>query len=188
MNKLFLLLLFPLLANHFSFIPTNDLAEDEIIWSDSRRLSWDDFKGVPAGKQLTGAVTYSTIKATPKVAGYWNNRVEVEVKAVFRCDRSWAREKAKTSEYLLNHEQRHFDIAELYARKIRKALQDYRITPRNYPQIKAEVIEKLFEEYVEFDKSYDQLTVHGLKSGVQQEWDEQIDGELGLSDPSYSDN
>lgn len=173
-------MLLPFLANHFSLNSTNHSYAEEITWSADRRLNWDDFKGVPSGKKVTGAVTYSTIKAVPTVSGFWNNRVDVEVKAVFRCDRSWAKDRAKESEYLLNHEQRHFDIAEIYARKIREALEKYEITPNNYPRIKAQVIEKLFREYVDFDEQYDHLTVHGLKKTVQEEWDLDIDQTLGL--------
>ncbi|PHN06290.1 DUF922 domain-containing protein [Flavilitoribacter nigricans] len=188
MNHLFLLLLFPFLATHFGFAPNAASFEEEIVWSGDRRLSWEDFKGIPSGRQITGAVTYSTIKATPSVAGYFNNRIEVDVKAIFRCDRSWAKDKAKESDYLLNHEQRHFDIAEVYARKIRTALQDHHITPRNYPRIKAQVIEPLFREYVNFDKSYDKTTVHGLSSDLQEEWDHKIDEALGLIESEYADN
>ncbi len=180
MYKFALLLLLPFFATTFHPDRTILPPEEEITWSGDRRLSWDDFKGIPSGGGFTGATTYSTIKATPKVEGYFNSRVAVEVKAVFRCDKSWAKEKAKESAYLLNHEQRHFDIAEMYARKIKQALAPYRITPRNYDQIKAEVIEQLFQEYVDYDKAYDHETVHGLKAGVQREWDERIDEALGL--------
>lgn len=181
MYHLALLLLFPFFATQFHVAHPTKPPGEEITWSSDRRLSWEDFKGLPSGKRLTGATTYATIKAIPKVEGYFNNRVEVEIKAIFRCDKSWAKEKAKESAYLLNHEQRHFDIAELYARKIRQALEPYRITPRNYDQIKKEVIQQFFKEYVEFDKAYDHQTVHGLSSDAQQEWDARIDRELGLT-------
>jgi hypothetical protein len=41
------------------------------------------------------------------VAAYLTGRVQVQVRALFECRKSWALEKAKKSDYLLNHEQRH---------------------------------------------------------------------------------
>lgn len=149
----------------------------EIVWSADRPLHWDDFRATPRGRALTGAVTHSTIKVTPK-ANQWTGRVAVSVQATFACNKSWVREKARSSEYLLNHEQRHFDIAELYARKLRKALQAERITAGNYKKIKKTIIEPLFQEYVEFDKEYDHTTVHGLNKDQQREWDQRIGAQL----------
>lgn len=187
MNQLFLLLFFPLLANTVLMPDTPVFPAEEIVWSSQRRLSWDDFKATPENRGFTGAITYATIKATPKVTGFFNNQIEVEVEAIFRCDKSWAKDKARESEYLLNHEQRHFDIAEMYARKIRRALEQHNITPRNYPQVKKEVIEPLFKEYVQHDESYDHSTAHGLRSAVQEEWDDQLDTELGLMEEVLTD-
>jgi hypothetical protein len=164
-----------LLTKRTTTIASN--GEPEIIWSADRRLNWDDFKAAPSGRAMTGAVTHSTIKVTPK-ANQWSGRVEVEVKAIFACNKSWARKKAKESDYLLNHEQRHFDIAELYARKIRQALSSQRVTVKNYKQIKAAVIQPLFKDYVAFDEEYDHLTVHGLNKDRQEEWNMMIDEEL----------
>ncbi len=150
---------------------------DEITWKDTQPLTWENFRGVPTSSSEIGAATHVNIRVTPKVIR--GGRVGVRVKAVFSCDQSWARKKAVGNDYLLNHEQRHFDIAELYARKVRQALDGYRITTSNYHKIKEKVILPIFDEYLEYDEWYDQLTVHGLDKEQQQDWNERIDQQLG---------
>ena len=175
-------LLFVWMAQMPNFLSINSTTsfsngDPEIIWSTARRLNWDDFKAQPNGQTLTGAVTHSTIKVMPE-ANKWTGRVTVVVQAVFACNKSWAREKAKESDYLLNHEQRHFDIAELYARKIRQALAEERITIKNYKEVRATIIQPLFREYVKFDEEYDHQTVHGLNKETQSVWNNRIDDQL----------
>lgn len=178
MNWIFSVLLLPFLSTFFFPATSSTKTADEIVWNSARKLSWDDFRCAPLGGRLTGAATYASIKAVPRVVNSWNNKLDVEVKAIFRCDKSWAKEQAKTSDYLLNHEQRHFDIAEIFARKIRQELDEYRITAKNYQGIKKAVIEKWFQEYDAYDRSYDKFTVHGLNSERQEQWNQDIDEQL----------
>lgn len=160
-------------ANHF---PPADA--DVLPWSPDRKLTWADFRGAPRARGFTGAATHARIKATPSVNSL-SGRVQVQVRALFECRQSWAIEKAKKSDYLLNHEQRHFDIAEIYARKLRRTLQQRRITAGNWARVRREVIAPLFREYVRYDEAYDQETIHGIDRHAQAVWDRQIDRQLG---------
>jgi hypothetical protein len=53
-----------------------------------------------------------------------------------------------------------------------------RITARNWSEVKREVVEPLFREYVRYDESYDHETIHGADRKAQAEWDRQIDQQL----------
>ncbi len=109
-------ILFILLAlSSLSFIlPDNDV----ILWKKDRPLTWDDFKGKPAKRFAVASTNYDILK---KVLSINKDSSRVEVKAVFFCNKSWKKERW-IDQTVLNHEQKHFDIVELYARKLRKLL------------------------------------------------------------------
>lgn len=164
------------LSEKAPFFPTADV--DILPWSPDRKLTWNDFRGAPRPGGLTGAATHARIRATPR-AHPLSGRVRVEVQALFECRKSWVREQAKGNGDLLNHEQRHFDIAEVYARRLRRELVRRRITAANYAEVKREVIDRLFHAYVQCDEAYDRETVHGINRDAQADWDRRIDRQLG---------
>ncbi|WP_264524259.1 hypothetical protein [Flavobacterium sp. N502536] len=101
--------------------------KDEILWSKNRKLTWEDFKGIPdRTDSLTVAGTTSTIKfeySTTK-----NMITNYKLQSIFIKSKSWT---ITNSIQLLAHEQLHFDITELYARKIRKSFDSLRMR-KNY--------------------------------------------------------
>lgn len=103
----------------FSLTTKNSFEDEEkILWSSSKKLIWEDFKGeVDTTKALIGAITCSEIKV---IDSRLINKIPVlKVGCYFIKNRSW---KIVTDDYSLNHEQLHFDISEVFARKIRKSL------------------------------------------------------------------
>ena len=97
-----------------------------ICWQEGRRLQWSDFcaKTVPKSSfynsDKMGAI--SSVGVSIEVITE-NGRRTYRVDCVFVSDSSWVNNKAiKTNEgrtKVLIHEQLHFDIAELKARKLR---------------------------------------------------------------------
>src|SRR5882757_2223347 len=89
---------------------------DSLDWDISRKLKWEDFKGVHDDIPICGARTFTTLKykLIKSDTGY-----RVDVRCVFLKKISWKVDESVTS-YALQHEQDHFDISELYARKLRK--------------------------------------------------------------------
>jgi len=89
---------------------------DEIAWSESSKLTWDDFKGIPdTSKVYVWAETTYKIQITDLILE--KEVPKYKVRCYFIKSASWTITDDKLS---LMHEQLHFDIAELYARKIRK--------------------------------------------------------------------
>ena len=113
--------------------------EPLINWSHDRKLTWEDFKGKPtASKSNMLAVTCSNINFTYKHSkGLITN---YEIKSVFIKDKSWT---ITSNLKALAHEQLHFDINELYARKIRKSF-DSLANKNNY----------LMENYIKVYNTY----------------------------------
>ena len=96
--------------------------EEKIVWDASRPLTWEDFRGVPNRADNFVASTNSgmsfsfSFKERNGVA-----TISYTVVSNFYPDLSWYRPE-RVSTYILEHEQTHFDISELHARKLRKAL------------------------------------------------------------------
>jgi|ADGO01.1.fsa_nt_gi hypothetical protein len=92
--------------------PTNNSLID---WSASRKLTWDDFKGPVDPESKNAALTTSSINIE---FGYDGTGLEYSIKCTFNKERSWVR--IRNAE-VLAHEQGHFDLAEIHARKLNKA-------------------------------------------------------------------
>jgi hypothetical protein len=84
------------------------------------------------------------------------------------------------SDEILKHEQIHFDIAELYARKMRKAIKG--ILEKNYDcnlQMIADIYYQLDEEHWETQILYDkEIRIKGEEDKNQRKWDKKVDSLL----------
>ena len=96
---------------------------NERAWSESYKLSWSDFVGSPNQNSDAAATTASGI-----TFGYnaqeTNGQIvsfKASVTAHFYPDKSWVKPELAT-DHILGHEQLHFDITELHARKLRQLI------------------------------------------------------------------
>jgi two-component sensor histidine kinase len=100
-------------------------AVTEFQWKDHKRLSWADFKGpVNALSDESAAATHCGIGFRVNNAGV-SGKPEVVVYNAFYINKSWVRPDAKIAE-ILDHEQGHFDLCEIYTRRLRALLAEFR--------------------------------------------------------------
>jgi predicted secreted Zn-dependent protease len=146
--------------------------EDYIEWNPYYQLQWNDFQGKPGDDAIGDAGTAVQIKASPYLV---KNKVNYDVRALFNKRKSWKRE---TSDGLLTHERIHFDIAELYARLIRKKISE--LKAKNVQDIKVynAAIHMLLQESNDADTRYDLETLHGAIQKKQLLWEQKIKTEL----------
>jgi len=162
-----------LLLSLMAFDQTSPTASENIIpWSTSRKLVWDDFKASPDGTSSNAALTNAKI-----VFNYGHNGkiLKFSVRCGFDKTKSWARIK---NDYILEHEQKHFDIAELYARKLYKALTEYQFKEKTVDKDLNAIYQKVMQEHFTTQGEYDSQTDHSLKQEEQKKWDEKIEQEL----------
>lgn len=143
---------------------------DSLNWNAAKKLHWDDFKGEPEEGTLVGARTFTTLKY--KLYDY-DTSCYVVVKCVFLARLSW-RKDDDTTAYALQHEQGHFDISEIYARKLRKAFNQYQYSQRTVNADVVAIFNRLCEEKTKFNDRYDKETSHSLDRAKQQEWNTKI--------------
>jgi len=104
----------------FSSTPSSD----KIEWSASNKLNWSDFQGVPAKgagfvASTSSGISFSySFRFIEDVLNY-----DYTVKCNFYPKESWYKVEA-ASDYILKHEQTHFDISELHARILRKNISE----------------------------------------------------------------
>lgn len=92
---------------------------ESITWNENRKLEWKDFKGVPKPRGPEAAVTASRTAILMKESG--KGEIILTITTEFNSNLSWVRTGYELP-YLLNHEQLHFDMQELYTRKLKKDL------------------------------------------------------------------
>lgn len=148
--------------------------ENEIEWRKQRKLTWEDFKGIPPSITETNASANTNCGFD--VSAESNGRKEliaVRIKNIFYCDKSWVRIDKRNRLDLLVHEQAHFDLCEVYARKLRK-----RVIDSNYKLDMDQAIFEVFDAFKQRQKLYDQETNHSRNKEEQLEWLQIIASEL----------
>jgi hypothetical protein len=156
---------------------TEDDKKDLILWNSAYKIQWQDFKGSPQGGVTLKAMTYSTIQLeTSKIDA---SGVALTVTASFIKSKSWRKKEADANSNLLTHEQKHFDITEIYARKMRKKLSETKFTnPKQAQQVIQRLYSETFNESAAEQKKYDTETNHSINTAAQEKWNASIEAEL----------
>ncbi|MGB8703518.1 MAG: DUF922 domain-containing protein, partial [Gillisia sp.] len=144
------------------------------------QLSWNDFRGKPKSRSGFNANTNSGISYGYKISGTPATPfLDYKVIANFYPGLSWVNPESKTTD-LLQHEQLHFDISELYARKLRKSLSE--LSPEKLKgdprKILNSLYEKLEEQRVATEVKFDVESLHSLNKAEEKKWEDSIHREL----------
>ncbi|MGN7787968.1 DUF922 domain-containing protein [Niabella sp. 22666] len=146
--------------------------EMEIEWDGKRRLTWEDFKAnVPEApsKFLVAATTSCEIAVESNVLIAFK-KPKFFATNKFNCYASWVK-PGQTNDSLLRHEQCHFDIAEIYRRKLQKQLDEADISFAEAERMMKEMTRKIGKAYQNEQAVYDEETRHGLNREKQKEWE-----------------
>lgn len=159
-------------------VPNYKTHENTIEWSKERKLTWFDFKRKPASDNISFGAETNCILALKSNTVTLINKPKIKVTNSFYCDESWVKTKNLDNNALLEHEQMHFDLSEIYARKLRKIISESKLNTFNL--IKES--NRLFYEYLALNKErqilYDKETNHGTDSLEQKKWKKMIETEL----------
>jgi hypothetical protein len=146
----------------------------EITWSEHQKLTWEDFQGTP---DSTYRGYYASVNIRIDVKAYCQyDKLQYTVRTVLNPQESWT--KNRESESLLRHEQLHYDVSELYTRKIRREFKkiERQCHFRNFPI--RELTEKLLEQWDKEQIRIDRETDHGRFQIAEVNWERKISSEL----------
>ena len=192
---------------HFSLSSTahaQSLSQpQDIQWSAERPLSWDDFLGEADADAPTENVALTAASLR------WSYEYEIErdnwscfyqitdlhAQAIFNQGDSWVKPSYRTAA-VLNHEQRHFDLTQIYKLIFDERAQNL-INVRNTCEgdtikeaseftegrvvVQAEALfEDVWQSYTSTQETYDDQTHHGILMETQNQWTERIHRGLRL--------
>jgi hypothetical protein len=142
--------------------------EEYIPWLSNYRLTWDDFRCEPKRNTDAVASTSTALGIAYQIKG---GKLTYQVTCKFSKVKSWGLVKTP---YILAHEQGHFDVTEIFARKLYQALKGYSLNRNTFQQDINEIYETVVEAKEAFQKSYDRETDHSRNKKKQEEWLERI--------------
>ena len=161
----------------FSFAFTVNPEFNEINWNEEYKLTWGDFMGTPKPYSDFVAQTVSVIEQSYTCN---NGNFDFDIKAKFNRERSWT--KTYRNFEVLLHEQKHFDLTEIYARKMRQAYLSID-NPCKYSMDElGNIYDEYFEELKNVQDQYDAETDHGLNKQRQRAWNDMIAKRLASLD------
>jgi len=146
-----------------------------IDWKASRKLTWDDFKGKVVPNSSNAALSSTSIHFS---YGYGDKGFTYSISCQFDKNRSWVRVR---NNYILAHEQAHFDIAELHARKLKKAISKYRYNENTVSDDLNNIYEDIMNQHHDAQSKYDKETDHSRNPDQQAFWLKKIREELAGS-------
>ena len=170
--KFLAMLLFSVLISSFTSV------EEKIQWSENYQLKWSDFKSPRSNGSGFVASTSSGIAYSYSSFSDSNGDVEVNVQVTcnFYPNRSWYSKK-DASDYILKHEQTHFDISELHARKLRKVIEETKFSDEMNSELE-KLFYKIDTERVDMQKKFDKESNHSKIPEKELEWENYIAQQL----------
>jgi hypothetical protein len=100
------------------------------------------------------------------------------VQATFYCNQSWFRKDIPMTDDILEHEQKHFDLCEVYARQLRKKFINANLNASNLTKEGDVIFNEVNHAYLQRQNDYDRETNHGQNRSMQMKWNELIAKEL----------
>jgi hypothetical protein len=165
-------------------VPVLAQENEKVSWDKEKSLNWSDFKASPKKHLPYKANTNSGLSFS------WNSTesssgivLNYEVGSNFYPYRSWVKEIEEV-EYLLAHEQLHFNITELHARKLRKALENYKPSGKMKKELDV-IYSEIEKQRRQMQTQFDKETKHSINKEAEFKWRQFVKQELEkLSDYS----
>lgn len=172
---LFILLCQPTFAQEGQFLEVD--TTKYIVWDEDRPLTWEDYPKIGSRQSTEFRDNNALTAVTHSIrGGFEKGAPNFEVYVLFKIEDSWT--TTREDEQLFAHEKLHFDIAELYGRKLRKqiaAMGSQKV--QNLTEYRKK-IKYLLDEFKIKSMDYDEATLHGSLLDKQEEWQSFVSSEL----------
>jgi hypothetical protein len=145
-------------------------------------ISFEDFEATPLRSDTAAANISVTI-----LLGYSNTpkgSLSFRVVAVMEKNESWIKDEFRRH-HILKHEQGHFDIAHIYAKRLETTLRQKRYSENDIAALTT-LYDQFLEEMNVLQIRYDRETKGGWDALAQSKWRRFIEGELRGVDGAYT--
>lgn len=146
-----------------------------IEWADDLYMNWKDYRFRERRHSDDSGMALTSVIHSVR-GGIIKDKPRFEVKVLFVKKDSWTTDS--TSITLLAHEKLHFDIAELYGRKIRKQIDELFKQGERDLKIYNKYVKQLLGDFKRFSQNYDRETRHGKDFDQQKAWFDVVYSEL----------
>ncbi len=169
MKILFLYIAVLFLGNKPAITYAQTANEELLEWNSSKKLTWADYKGKVDRNSDAAAstTTYLAIEYHIK-----NSNFSYTIQSRFSKTRSWGLHKTA---YILSHEQGHFDIAEVFARKLHMKMSTYKFNSKTFEKDLKKIYQDILDEKEKTQNDYDRETRHSINKEKQAEWLKKIE-------------
>jgi hypothetical protein len=151
-----------------------------IPWQTDKRLAWDDFLCQPRIGTDAVASTSTSLGIAYQLE---DGELKYHITCYFNKEKSWGLMK---TDYILAHEQGHFDITEIFARRLNEALQNYQFNRKTFKKDIGQIYQSIVSQKEEYQKTYDAETDHSRSRKIQYDWLERIETLLAETQPFSS--
>ncbi len=151
-----------------------------VDWQPDLVLKWADFQAAKKSGDGFALAAASCGFGYNYLEKFGKKEIEVFVR--FYCEESWKHPTYQVDD-VLAHEQRHFDICEIFGRKFYKGI--IALNAKNKLNLKTLglLYDDLQIKYEDYQDLYDDETDHSTNGKMQRYWNEKLDDELkALSD------
>ncbi len=167
-----------LVFSSYKAVETTATADVKLYWDELNSLSWEHFKPVVERSNNDAAMSSIAIESRSVID---KTGAFIRVRAVFDPQKSWVKNDCKTA-YILNHEQMHYNIVEIFARKLRKAIATSTFKQATFKDDYNRLFDRLADEHEAYQERYDEETNHSIYKEDQEAWNTKIQAELDLLD------
>jgi hypothetical protein len=158
-----------------SFTTNSKLNPATIIYYNKlKKLTWSNFIGMPVASSNAAAITssgfgYMADMQTKNDVG----TINIKVYCYFNKQKSWVKPSAKTA-YILEHEQRHFDITYINTLAFMESIKKATITPDNMNEVLGKLYKQTNDSMSQMQIQYDAETSNGINKIQQAKWNKLI--------------
>ena len=141
-----------------------------IYYNKDKNLGWVDFKGQPGPQSPVAAITASGFGYKANMtSSAGKGEINVAVYCYFNKNSSWVR-PGKTTSYILNHEQHHFDVSYIAAGIFMNKIKNTVLTTSNCNLLLQRVYKDCCDIMNKMQDDYDGQTMNGQLEEKQQKW------------------
>lgn len=170
------------LTTNVQWTNQSSMSSSDVIYYDAANsLVWDDFVcKPPQDNSRIAAITMSGFGYSASMRSNGSRgQLNIKVYCFFNKNKSWVK-PGKTTNYILTHEQHHFDISYIAANIFIDKIQNAVMTPANYNTILPRIYNESIEIMNKMQDEYDGQTRNGQEKELQEKWNRFIDSKINI--------